>query len=342
MFGRRKYTYRRKGLGILGIFRVILSLVMMTILGLGFYSAYKHFSNSDSLKLTPEGFADTLSIGNLTNLVSQIFSFNPNKLELNLSSSQPSPTPLASPVAASPKPSLDFKFAIVADSHNDNQDLRKALFEAKDLGAKFVVGAGDYTDVGTVDELRDAKREFDTVGLSYYVIPGDHDLWDSRNRGLDPVTDFKNVFGINYSSFEFNSSKFILVDNSDNYHGLTKEEQQWLDEQLKGLSDDKPKLTFVFLSTPLYHPSSDHVMGKVEAKLKDQAEHLTTVFKRANVAEVFAGDTHFFFRYIEPKNKLKMTAVGAVSRDRNLEGPRFTLVEVFSDGSYNVADMEVK
>ncbi|KKQ14068.1 MAG: hypothetical protein US28_C0040G0009 [Candidatus Daviesbacteria bacterium GW2011_GWA1_36_8] len=79
-------------------------------------------------------------------------------------------------------------------------------------------------------------------------------------------------------------------------------------------------------------------MGKVTPKLKNQADHLIDIFKKGGVEEVFSADTHFYSRYQEPKSMLNMTTVGAVTSDRNPQTPRFAIVEVYTDGSYNVIE----
>jgi len=112
---------------------------------------------------------------------------------------------------------------MVADSHNDNVDLQKAINQAKQLHSDlaFIIGLGDYTDVGTIDELKSAKNKFDLASLRYFLVPGDHDLWDARNRSLPAISNFKEVFGPNFQSFTFNNFSFLLLDNSDDYKGLT-------------------------------------------------------------------------------------------------------------------------
>ncbi len=83
-------------------------------------------------------------------------------------------------------------------------------------------------------------------------------------------------------------------------------------------------------------------MGKVEPKLKDQANYFTNLFKTNNFSESLAGDTHYFASYIEPKNNLHMSAVGAITATRNLQTSRYVMVEVYTDGSYNITDTETK
>lgn len=336
MFFRKHEKYQRSGGGILGIFRLILSIIVMLVLGLGLLQAYRAFSGIDPLKIDPKSLMKNVLTGDFVyKTVTGLLSFNPN---LQFSSTKKMLGKSASPT---PQTALSYKFAIVSDSHKDTQSLSKALKQAKGMGAKFVVGLGDFSDVGTIDELRSSKEQFDGSGMPYYVTAGDHDLWDSRDKKFSPDNNFKTVFGATYQSFAYESTRLIIVYNTDNYFGVDFLEMKWLEDEVLRSQNGSNRLTFVFLGTPLYHPSSDHVMGKVDPKLKNQADHMMSIFKKMGVEEVFAGDTHIFSRYTEPINDLKMTTVGAVTSARNPEAPRFVIVDIFTDGSYNVEDVEI-
>jgi len=86
----------------------------------------------------------------------------------------------------------------------------------------------------------------------------------------------------------------LLLANSDNYKGLGDTQQKWIENELEKIKQQSTRGTFVFLHEPLFHPSSDHVMGKVESSLKQQARDLMYQLKAAGVKKVFAGDIHFF------------------------------------------------
>lgn len=339
---RRRYSYSRRW-GLTGIVRLFLSLVIMAILGLGLIQAYRAFSGFDPLTSSPETLIKSVfESDSVIEAVTKLLSFEPTQFSdqakklLNENGAKDQQTTFA------PTAPLLYRFAVVADSHLDVGSLNKALNLAKATQVKFVIGMGDFSDVGTIEELRATKKEFDLVGLSYYVIPGDHDLWDSRNRGLSATTNFTQVFGVPYQSLAYQNTRIILVNNSDNYGGLDQAQLDWLEQELDRVSQEPSKLLLVFISIPLYHPSSDHVMGKTEAKLTGQAQHLMTTFARKGVDEVIAGDAHFFSRYVEPTNNLKMTTAGAVTATKNAQAPRLLLVDVYEDGSYNLQDIEIK
>lgn len=349
-----QYPKRKKGgpfKAIFGFFRVCLSLAIMGVLLLGVYQAYKGFSGVDPLKSSPKAIVDNIIAsedfyGLITGLLSASPGESLNKAKQLLQKdgvTQPNKIiPSSSNVSSAPTAPLAFKFAIFTDSHNDNDHLKRALEMSKAAGAKFIVGLGDFTDVGTIDELRAAKLQLDTIGLPYYVTAGDHDLWDARNKKQNAIENFQEVFGTPYQSFAYQDLRVIIMYDADNYLGVDDFQQKWLEDEVHRINQEHPKLILVMTSTPLFHPSSDHQLGRVTAGLRSQADQLITLFKANGVKEVVAGDTHFYSSYTEPKSELKMTTVGAVTSTRNIQNPRFAIVEVYQDGSYNIQDTEIQ
>lgn len=355
---RRKREKRSSNLAFV-IFRLALSLTMFVLLIGGGYYAFRYFSGVDPLKITPQTafLAALASNKDASQVVDKLIGqFNLPKISLsqhnqiqgvdtNLSSQKVNNELRFKPI---PQPNLLFKFTLVADSHNENDYLGRALQQAKSAGAQFVIGLGDYTDTGTVEELKKTKDSFDQAGLRYYLTVGDHDLWDSRNRQLPATTNFSNLFGPPFQSFSSQGVKFILVDDADNYDGLSTDQLNWLKttfEQIKnqGSQSDSPdKLILVLTHEPLYHPVSDHMMGRVNPKLLAQAKELIKMFKENGVAEVITGDLHFYSQYADPDSKLKMTTVGAVTALRNVQNPRFAMMSIYSDYSYSIDDIEIK
>lgn len=325
-------------------FRLVLSVIMFAALVGGIYSAYKHFSGLDPLTLDPQAIFNNLIAVRTPKEFKDVLSSI--KIDQKISGKRENSVNESSSSANANKTDKNpaFRFLLVADSHTDNSDLGKAISQAKQKypDLKFIIGLGDYTDVGTIAELKNAKAVFDSSSLRYFLIPGDHDLWDCRNRGLAPVSCFKQVFGPDYQAFAFNNFEFLLLDNSDDYSGLGDVQQKWVEGEFEKAKAEAPKGIFVFLHEPLYHPSSDHTMGKTEKGLKQQARDLMFQFKNAGVKKVFAGDIHFFSEYSEPVTGLQMATIGAVTIDRNPQAPRFAIVSVFEDGKTLVEDAEIK
>lgn len=317
-----------------------MSLVIIVILGVGLLQAYKAFSGYDPMKLDSQSLQNLLTSGSAEQALNSLLSLNPQEKTGEGDQGDP-PAGGGNKGKTSNAPVL-FRFAVLADSHKDTLSLEKALNQVRDEGVKFVIMMGDLSDVGTLAELESTKRVLDASGLTYYAAAGDHDLWDSRDKESDPPKNFSQVFGKTYQSFSNQGVRFILIYNSDNYLGLDGVQLAWVEDELNRALAETPKRIFVFAPTPLFHPSSDHVMGKVTPKLASQAEHLTTTFKKSGVDLVFSADTHFFSRFTEPKNELDMVTVGAVTSEKNPQAPRFAIVEVLEDGNYNVLETEIK
>lgn len=240
------------------------------------------------------------------------------------------------------------KFALVADSENDNENLKKALSQAKESGVNFVIGLGDWSSIGTVSELSAAKKVFDQFGMKYYVTAGDHDLWDSRNRGEDALTNYRQVFGEPSGEFETKGIYFVILDNSDIYKGIDAKSLSQIAE-----SPTRPsKLKFVFAHKTPFHPQSSHIMGEENEVVAGQAKQLIKLIEENKIDGFFSGDLHFFAEFSSkggstasgksPDNTVKITTIGAIDAKRNFQGPRFAIVSVFDDLRWNVEDVEIR
>ncbi len=340
----RSSHHKKANNPILGVFRLFLSLIIMVVLGLGLLQAYKAFSGYDPISLSPQqSLKSLLTSEGAYNFIVGLLTFDP-KDSLNSAKSvlqnggQPTNTPENPPSNAA----ILYSFAVMADSHLDYQNLARALAQAKAEGTQFVVGIGDLSDVGTIDELTKTKAVYAAADLPYYITPGDHDMWDSRNQKKDASQNFMDVFGAPYQSFTYKNTRFILINNADNYLGIDSTQLAWIEDELKNIDQTATEQIFVVADIPLFHPSSDHVMGKTEPKLKAQADHLMSIFARAGVKQIFSADTHMYSSYKDPTNNLPMITVGAVTSDRNPQIPRFLMVDVREDGSYNTRQVEIQ
>lgn len=238
------------------------------------------------------------------------------------------------------------KVALVADSHNENELLAKALAQSKEQKVDFVIGLGDYTNLGSVDELSAAKKVVDDSGLQFFSVPGDRDGWENRERGEENTTNFKKVFNLFPSQvYEKNAVQFVMLNNSDLYKGISSYDWQMLDA-LKRVSTlpaepPTPKLRFVFAHKTPFHPDSAHIMGEDSPAVAKQAEELLTLLENNKVDGFFSGDIHFFSQFHSPSGSVKITTIGAVARGRNFQGPRFAILKVYSDYSWEVEDIPI-
>ncbi|MCR4325166.1 MAG: hypothetical protein NUV69_05800 [Candidatus Curtissbacteria bacterium] len=230
------------------------------------------------------------------------------------------------------------RVALVTDSGGENDLLGRALAQAQGIGINSVIGLGDWTQVGTLDDLSAVKQVFDNSKLEYFVLSGDHDDWDSRNRGEEATSNFEQVFGEPTQVLDKNGVRIVLLDNSDIYKGISESDWKVLSDALSG--DEKLKLVFVH-KTP-FHPSSAHIMGADSAVVASQAQNLTGLLEERKVSGLFTGDLHFFAKFKSPDGSVRITTIGAVASERNFQGPRFSILTVYSDYSWDVEDVEIR
>ena len=267
------------------------------------------------------------------------------------------------------------KIALVADSENENELLAKALRQAQAQNANFVIGLGDWTQTGTIDELLAVKHVFDDSRLGYNLTAGDHDLWDSRDKGKEAHSNFYSVLGPDIGRFSRKGVNFVIVDNSDIYKGFPQADWQRLNSLGK---DDfgnvlEDRLTFVFAHKTPFHPDSAHIMGEDTPQVASQAKEFLSLLEGQRVKETkentpgvgsprrftlkgsdsqgvskgkpvdgfFSGDLHFFAKYQSPSGSVKITTIGAVASERNSQGPRFGILTIYDDYSWEVEDVGI-
>jgi len=219
------------------------------------------------------------------------------------------------------------RFAVLSDSGGENDLLKKTLTQAEGKGINFVIGLGDWSSVGTQEQLSVAKQVFDDSKLEYYVTAGDHDLWASRNRGENALSNFNQVFGSAQRLIEKNGIQIVILDNSDIY---------------KGIPSGSWKLRFVMAHKTPFHPDSAHIMGQDAQNVKAQAENLLSILEEGQISGFFSGDMHFFAQFKTPKQAVKITTIGAVASQKNFQGPRFGIVTVYDDYSWKAEDVEIR
>lgn len=207
------------------------------------------------------------------------------------------------------------KFGVMADIHMDWTDWKYFLGTAKKRGDEFVIIAGDMTSLGKKSELIKAKAVLDEAGLKYYVIPGNHDLWESSKL---KESIFNEVFGNDYQSFKVGKVKFILVNNGG-VAGLGEEQIKWLWGEVGECREWK---CVVVLHMPIDNSFSTHMMGEGNTEVGNEAVNLRKLFKDNGVVDLITGHLHYSTAY--ESDGLRTTIVGAISRERNTQRPRYT------------------
>ncbi len=231
-----------------------------------------------------------------------------------------------------------YSFGLVSDSHLNNDGLAKAMELAKSAKVNRVFGLGDWTEYGEIEKLSLTKNIFEQSGLVYEVLPGDHDLANSRDLGLSARSNFDTVFGLEEKSIVESNIQFVLVDNSDIYLGIGDE--NWF--EIKNiLLTSPPKLRFVLAHKTPFNPDTQHIMGDGSEEVTFQAKQFLYLLENSKVNELFTGDLHHFARYSSPNDGVKITSIGALSTEKNFQGPNFVIVKVFENYSYEIENIQI-
>jgi len=251
-----------------------------------------------------------------------------------------SEAPTATPVAQ--KPIL--KFSVIGDPESDLSNLEKSLDRAKKLGSEFVILVGDLTKTGEEKQFKELKDILDRSGLKYYVVPGNHDLYAAKKKTGNPLAYFKNYFGKPYQqlliergNLKFN---FLLIDNSNEDQGIKEAQMSFIKQNLAPNSlQSGSVITLVFLHIPVWHPTSEYIMGYRNKEVSKQKDELLNIFKEASVSAVFSGHLHktSFCQW----EGIKMYVAGSVNSSRNWQTPRFLEIKILDIRNFIVSEIEL-
>ncbi|MBI3342133.1 hypothetical protein HY024_03340 [Candidatus Curtissbacteria bacterium] len=176
-------------------------------------------------------------------------------------------------------------------------------------------------------------------------------MWDGRNKqineeaqvGVNEATreahdNYWSVFGSSTHVFQEEGIQIVILDNSDIYKGISNADWAKLEEDLS----QGAKLHLVFAHMVPFHPQSTHIMGSVTPAVAQQAKDLVKLLEQKKADGYFSGDLHFFANFNSPNGSVKMTTIGAVTSARNFQGPRFGVLTIFDDYSWDVEDVEIQ
>ena len=167
----------------------------------------------------------------------------------------------------------------------ENDPLKSFVKVALDMEVRpaFAIATGDFTEYGDVEEYGRFKEGIAGAlerKIDFHAIPGVREVHWSR----DGKEGFSKAFGKLYSSFDYASNHFILLDSTVALHSLghfDKSELDWLDKDLKRIKSDTP--IFVFLN---------HLIGREspENRAIDNEYDLLKRLQGKNVVAIFAGN----------------------------------------------------
>ena len=142
------------------------------------------------------------------------------------------------------------RFAWFTDTHIGSgtgaKDLRIVTRDVREqIRPDFVLVSGDITELDIDDNLRLAKTILDSMGVPYYIIPGNHDTkWSSSGGGK-----FTQLWGDDRFNIEVGKVRFIgihqgpLMRMGDGY--LDPDDIAWVDSILQALPDPQQQIFIV-------------------------------------------------------------------------------------------------
>lgn len=210
----------------------------------------------------------------------------------------------------------ELKVAILADVHSDTEELEKILELVKKRGNKLVVIAGDLTIEGKYIELEKIKDVLKNSEIEYLIVPGNHE-YSKKN--------YAEIFGKNYQSLIKGNIKLILIDNSY-WKGLGEEQKKWIENEV---SECQILVCVAIMHKPLNNLFSKHVMGENNEKATEEANWLRQLLISSGVKQIEAGHLHYASSY--ELEGIRTDIVGAVSRERNNQTPRYTELMIKGD-----------
>jgi 3',5'-cyclic AMP phosphodiesterase CpdA len=147
----------------------------------------------------------------------------------------------------------------------------------------MVLIVGDLADNGHAAQEAAQRDIFDTLGVPYHVVPGNHDhLTDDDRSGYDAI------FGkfLNYT-FDHNGWRFIALDTTQGvqYQDTTIQPAtlNWLDENLPKFDKSQPTIVFT------HFPMGPHVPYR-----PTNSDALLERLKPFNIQAIFDGHFHGF------------------------------------------------
>jgi len=234
--------------------------------------------------------------------------------------------------AGIPAPKYDkVRFAVFGDTRqyvggDPVPDVTKRILkEISWISPDFAVQTGDI-DIGQETEdyqtyaaFLDYKRLMQKMGVPFFVVPGNHDLYPEG--AADGI--FQKVWGPFYYYFDYQGARFVFM-NSEIYEGdmqvsggFGKEQIDWLkkvldDAQSKGLT------VFVFMHRPLYVQDyygnckvNDETGTRGFAGREEERDEVIQILNsHSNVKYVFSGHKHMYYYCNIGKGKPVYVTVG--------------------------------
>lgn len=210
------------------------------------------------------------------------------------------PRPLMAKLTAKNKDNKDRMHFLVFGDSKHSPRLQTVLKRADALTPEFCITTADLVNTGGGSQgVKDYQKLDKEAGWFFKKYPtwpsvGNHELSESNNNNADPGHDldgydqFASFFGINEFkySFSYGNATFIALDWPKIQ--IDTPEYQWLESTLKAAQGTH---IFIFKHRPYYTVGS-----KKHSDVEGKTTAVTKLFSKYNVAAVFSGHDHTYYR----------------------------------------------
>lgn len=219
-----------------------------------------------------------------------------------------------------------FRFAVMSDVQeaiDDVQDIYRKM--NAESGLRFVLGAGDLTQQGTVSQLTRFEEELRLLKLPYYTTLGNHELGDTPPP-------FQDLFGRGNFTFEFKTVRFSMLDSAS--ATIDPLVYGWLDDWL---SDAKDQTHIVGMHIPPLDPVGVRNGGFAS---RAEAAKLLSRLAKGRVDLTLYGHIHSYYDFDNAGIPAHISGGGGAIPERfDGIGRHFLVVE--ADGAVGVKGVRV-
>ena len=185
-------------------------------------------------------------------------------------------------IRVSAEPPSDFRFCILGDRTGAAQPgvYERAWKYVASERPNFVINAGDTiqggNDATAEAEWRAVEQLWSQYRLTFYLVPGNHDIWSPASREIyEKQTGHPAFYG-----FDYQNSHFTVLDNSQT-EDLSDEQMAFLRRDLSAHQQRNPK--FVLFHKPFW---------LVPVKFRSSQFPFHQLVKQYGVRYVISGHTH--------------------------------------------------
>ena len=183
---------------------------------------------------------------------------------------------------------LPIRFAVIGDRTGGHEPgiHGEIMGEIERMKPDFVVGVGDMIEgySGDIAAIEEEWKQYAalarTLTMPFYMVPGNHDIWDSTSAEL-----YRKHISEPYYSFDTGPLHFIMLDT-----GRWSTETSFPQEQLDWLKSDLEQNRQAEYTIAAYH-----IPYWIETVAKGQPDRLHDIFVAYGVDAVFTGHYHVYF-----------------------------------------------